>query len=62
MLERHLRIGDALTTDELVEKSNMDGGVSMVRGDPHLKFVRVNDPIEGLPLKHIILNPKQLII
>jgi hypothetical protein len=47
MLERHLRIGDALTEDELVEKTMMEGGVNMVRGDPPFKFTRVHDPING---------------
>ena len=47
MLERHLRIGDALTEDELVEKTVMEGGVNMVRGDPPFKFIRVVDPING---------------
>jgi hypothetical protein len=47
MLERHLRIGDALTEDGLVEKTVMEGGVSMVRGDPPLKFTKVVDPVNG---------------
>ena len=47
MLERHLRIGDALTEDALVEKTMMEGGVSMVRGDPPLKFTKVVDPVNG---------------
>jgi len=47
MLERHLRIGEALTDTELIEKTAMDGGVSMVKGDPPLKFVAINDPIKG---------------
>jgi hypothetical protein len=47
MLERHLRIGDALTEDALVEKTMMEKGVSMVRGDPPLKFTTVADPVNG---------------
>ena len=47
MLERHLRIGDALTDDALVEKTMMEGGVSMVRGDPPLKFTKVVDLVNG---------------
>ena len=55
MLERHLRIGEALTEDELVEKTLMEKGVSMVRGDPPLRFSTVHDPVNGktiIPVKH----------
>ncbi len=47
MLERHLRIGEALTEDELVEKTLMEKGVSMVRGDPPFRFSTVHDPVNG---------------
>ena len=47
MLERHLRIGDALNEDELVEKTVMEGGVNMVRGDPPFRFTRIVDPVNG---------------
>ena len=55
MLERHLRIGDALTEDALVEKTMMEGGVSMVRGDPPLKFTKIVDPVNGKRLLGLYL-------
>lgn len=47
LLERHLRIGDALTIEQLVEKTTMDGGVNMLRGLPGFKFVTVADEEHG---------------
>ena len=55
MLERHLRIGDALNEDELVEKTVMEGGVNMVRGDPPFRFTRVVDPVNGKKLSNFNL-------
>ena len=43
ILERHLKIGDALTTQQMVEMTNTDGSVSMLRGSPGFKFVEKTD-------------------
>lgn len=48
MLERHLRIGEALSDTDLIDKTAMEGGVNMVKGDPPLKFVAISDPILGI--------------
>ena len=50
MLERHLRIGEALSDTDLIDKTAMEGGVNMVKGDPPLKFVAISDPIKGIQL------------
>lgn len=44
MLERHLRIGQALNDEALIEMSLAEHGVNMVKGDPALKFKKVYDP------------------
>ena len=47
MLERHLRIGDALTEDAHDDKTIMEGGLSMDRGDQPLKFTKDVDLVNG---------------
>jgi len=46
ILERHLKIGEALTTAQLVEMSKEDP-VTMLRGAPGFKFVEKVDEIDG---------------
>merc|ERR1711936_282629 len=46
ILERHLKIGEALTTAQLVEMTK-NGPVSMLRGAPGFKFVEKVDEIDG---------------
>jgi len=46
ILERHLKIGEALTTAQLVDMTK-DGPVSMLRGAPGFKFVEKVDEIDG---------------
>jgi len=43
ILERHLKIGEALSVKQLVEKTKKDGGVRMIRGYYDLKFKEVNN-------------------
>lgn len=43
ILERHLKIGEALTTDQLIAMSETDGSVTMLRGAPGFKFVQKQD-------------------
>ena len=45
-MERHLKIGEALTTAQLVEMTK-DGPVSMLRGAPGFRFVEKVDEIDG---------------
>ena len=43
ILERHLKIGEKITAQELVEKTKAEGQVSMLRGSPGFKFVELKD-------------------
>ena len=43
ILERHLKIGESLTAEQLVEQTTANGQVSMLRGSPGFKFVNVED-------------------
>ena len=43
ILERHLKIGAALNTDQLIEMTASEGAVSMLRGSPGFKFVTKTD-------------------
>jgi len=42
-LQRHLRIGGALSVKELVDMTKKDGGVRMLRGFYDLKFKEVDN-------------------
>ena len=42
-MERHLKIGVAMTVDDLVEKTTADGGVNMLRGLPAFQFIVKQD-------------------
>lgn len=46
ILERHLKIGESLSEDDLVRVSEAEGGVKMLRSYPDMTFVRV-DGAEG---------------
>ena len=43
ILERHLKIGEGLTTDKLMEATKKDGSVTMLRGSPGFRFVQVEE-------------------
>ena len=43
ILERHLKIGEALTTEQLIEMTANDGHVVMLRGAPGFRFVKKAD-------------------
>merc|ERR1711978_333190 len=47
ILERHLKIGEALSVEQLVQKTKDDGGVRMLRGFFDLRFKEADDG-EGL--------------
>ena len=47
ILERHLKIGEALSVEQLVQRTKDDGGVRMLRGFFDLKFKEADDG-EGL--------------
>jgi len=46
ILERHLKIGEGLTTAQLIEKTK-EGPVTMLRGAPGFKFVEKVDEVDG---------------
>jgi uncharacterized surface protein with fasciclin (FAS1) repeats len=43
ILQRHLKIGEALSVEDLVQRTNDDGGVRMLRGFYDLKFKKVDN-------------------
>ena len=42
-MERHLKVGEALSVQQLVERTKKKGGVTMLRGFYDLKFREVGD-------------------
>ena len=46
ILERHLKIGEGLTTAQLIEMTK-EGPVTMLRGAPGFKFVEKVDEVDG---------------
>ena len=43
ILQRHLKIGEALSVEQLVQRTKDDGGVRMLRGFFDLKFKEADD-------------------
>ena len=43
ILERHLKIGEALSVEQLVQRTKDDGGVRMLRGFFDLRFKEADD-------------------
>jgi len=43
ILERHLKIGQGLTAEEMVEMTTKEGSITMLRGSPGFRFVQVEE-------------------
>lgn len=42
-MERHLKIGQGLTAEEMVEMTTKEGSITMLRGSPGFRFVQVEE-------------------